>query len=157
MKQTVAFLFCISLIACQSKQPEIAEQSAPSNSLKHEAFIKNYFKTFNAHDWPQLANFYIENAEFKDPTLGQAIVKQSKDQTISKYTELAKIFPDVKDEVQNIYPSDSTHVIVEFISSGTGPDGIKFQLPICTIFTIENGLITKDFTYFDNFDEGEKK
>ena len=29
-------------------------------------------------------------------------------------------------------------------------------MPICTIFTIENGLITKDFTYFDNFEESGK-
>lgn len=31
------------------------------------------------------------------------------------------------------------------------PDNSKFTLPICTVFTIENGLITQDFTYYDNF------
>ncbi|WP_198412578.1 nuclear transport factor 2 family protein [Kaistella antarctica] len=51
-----------------------------------------------------------------------------------------------------IYPSGNQHIIVEFISRGTAPDNTKFELPICTIFTIENGLITKDFTYYDNLD-----
>jgi hypothetical protein len=32
-------------------------------------------------------------------------------------------------------------------------DGFKFKLPICAIFTIAHGKITRDFTYFDNFDE----
>lgn len=43
------------------------------------------------------------------------------------------------------------HITVESISTGTAADGSKFELPICTIFTIENGKITKDFTYYDNF------
>lgn len=55
-----------------------------------------------------------------------------------------------------MYPSGENHIIVEFVSSGTAPDNSKFELPICTIFTIENGLITKDFTYYDNFDTLEK-
>lgn len=52
-----------------------------------------------------------------------------------------------------VYPSSDQHIVVEFVSSGTAPDNSKFELPICTIFTIENGKITKDFSYFDNFEE----
>jgi hypothetical protein len=55
------------------------------------------------------------------------------------------------------YPSGDKHIIVEFVSSGTAPDSSKFELAICTIFTIENGLITKDFTYFDNFEDPESE
>ncbi len=60
------------------------------------------------------------------------------------------VFPD---QLIQMYPSGDKHIIVEFVSSGTGIDKVKFELAICTILTIENGLITKDFTYFDNFDE----
>ena len=67
------------------------------------------------------------------------------------------MIPDVKDKVIQTYPSGDNHIIVEFVSSGTAPDNSKFELPICTIFTIENGLITKDFTYFDNFEEGQEE
>jgi hypothetical protein len=43
------------------------------------------------------------------------------------------------------------------VSSGTAPDSSKLELPICTILTIENGKITQDFTYYDNFeDPGER-
>jgi len=44
--------------------------------------------------------------------------------------------------------------IVEFVASGTAPDGSPFELPIAAIFTIENGVITHDFTYYDNVGEG---
>ncbi len=100
-----------------------------------------------------MANMYDENAEFKDPSLGEGIVKQTKQQIIDKYSELNGVFPDLLDKIIQIYPSGEKHIIVEFVSSGTAPDNSKFELPICTIFTIENGLITKDFTYFDNFEE----
>ena len=76
---------------------------------------------------------------------------EKSNQIVKKYTELAELFPDVKDKIVQIYPSGDKHIIVEFISSGTAPDGLKFELPICTIFTIEKGFITKDFTYYDNF------
>ncbi len=99
---------------------------------------------------------YSETTDFKNPSLGQGIVKQTRQQTIEKYTELAKVFPDLHDQVTQTYSSGDNHIIVEFISSGKGPEQVKFELPICTIFTIENGLITKDFTYFDNFDEEKK-
>ena len=115
--------------------------------------IKQYFQHFNDHNWTKMAEMYTETSEFKDPSLGSEIVKQTRAETIKKYSELNKAFPDLKDEVVQIYPSGNQNIIVEFVSSGTAPDGSKFELPICTIFTIENGKITKDFTYFDNFKE----
>lgn len=117
--------------------------------------VKSYFELFNKHDWVKLSALYIEDAEFKDPSLGKGIVKQSRAQFINKYSELCGIFPDLRDNVIQIYSSGEKHVIVEFVSTGTAEDGAKFELPICTIFTIEAGQITKDFTYFDNFDESK--
>ena len=115
--------------------------------------IKQYFQHFNDHNWTKMAEMYTETSEFKDPSLGSEIVKQTRSETIKKYSELNKTFPDLKDEVVQIYPSGEQHMTVEFVSTGTTPDGSKFELPICTIFTLENGKITKDFTYFDNFKE----
>ena len=54
-------------------------------------------------------------------------------ETMKKYTEMASMFPDLKDEVISMYPSGTKHMVVEFVSSGTAPDQSKFQLPICTI------------------------
>jgi hypothetical protein len=122
----------------------------------NEKLVKQYFEHFNNHNFVGMANMYAETTDFKDPSLGQNIVKQTRQQIIEKYTELATISPDLHDQVIQTYPSGNNHIIVEFVSSGTGPDKVKFELAICTILTIENGLITKDFTYFDNFDEEKK-
>lgn len=120
-----------------------------------EKLVKQYFEHFNNHEWTKMANMYAETTDFKDPSLGQGIVKQTRQQIVDKYSALNKVFPDLHDQVIQIYPSGDQPIIVELVSSGTAPDHSKFELPICVIFTIENGLITKDFSYFDNFDEGE--
>ncbi|GAB3819887.1 nuclear transport factor 2 family protein [Pontibacter rugosus] len=122
-------------------------------STENVNLVNQYFEHFNNHNWEQMAAVYTETAEFKDPSLGQGIVTQSREQIVQKYSELNEVFPDLNDKVVQVYPSGENHVIVEFVSSGTAPDGSQFELPICTIFTIENGKITKDFTYYDNFEE----
>lgn len=123
--------------------------------MNHQAFVKNYFDTFNRHDWIALSELYANPAEFKDPSLGEGIVRQSREQISSRYAALSMAFPDVMDEVVDIYPSGEKNLIVEFIATGTAPDGSPFRMPICTIFTVENGLITRDFTYYDNFEDSE--
>lgn len=120
---------------------------------KNIKIVKQYFEYFNNHEWQKMAEMYVETAEFKDPSLGEGIVKMTRAETIAKYSELNGIFPDIHDKLIQTYPSGEKNIIVEFVSSGTAPDHSKFELPICTIFTIENGKITKDFSYFDNFEE----
>ena len=137
-------LIVLTLLSCN--QPK-------ENSSENEKLIKQYFEHFNKHDWDKMAAMYSDTAAFKDPSLGQGIVKQTKAEIVKKYDQLSQIFPDVKDEVVSVYPSGDQHIIVEFVSTGTAPDSSKFELPICTVFKIENGLITQDFTYFDNFEE----
>ena len=119
---------------------------------KNTELIKQYFMHFNNHDWEKMANMYADPAEFKDPSFGPGVVTQTRKQTIEKYREMSEMFSNLHDEVVQTYPSGEKHLIVEFVSSGTAPDGSTFELPICTIFTIEDGLITKDYTYFDNFE-----
>jgi hypothetical protein len=145
MKITILFLALASIISCQNL-PKTAGSA-------NEKLVKNYFSYFNKHDFKSLAAMYADTTLFKDPSLGKGIVMQTRQQTINKYIELAKVFPNLHDELLQTYQSAGNYIIVEFISTGTGSDGVKFELPICTIFTIENGLITKDFTYFDNFEE----
>ncbi len=118
--------------------------------------VEQYFKLFNAHKWDEMADMYIEGAEFKDPSLGTGIVIQSKSEIAEKYSGLATMFPNLQDEIIQVYPSGEKHIIVEFISKGTAEDGFTFELPICTIFTVEDGKIVKDFSYYNNFDEEEE-
>lgn len=152
MKNFFAFILSIlALFACQPK--ETSHETPVTGGLGNEKLVKEYFEHFNKHDWQQMAAMYSDTAEFKDPSLGEGIVKQSHEQIIKKYSELQQMIPDVRDSVVAIYPSGDKHTIVEFISTGTAPDQSKFALPICTIFTIENGKISQDFTYYDNFSE----
>lgn len=141
------------MFSCNKKAETVETARTIADTGNNEKLIHHYFENFNNHDWQNLAGMYTESAEFKDPSLGQGIVKQSREQIIKKYGELSQMFPDVHDKILNVYPSGAKNIIVEFISAGTAPDKSKFELPICTVFTIENGLITKDFTYYDNFEE----
>lgn len=137
----------ITIIACNdSKENRLAVS-------ENEKLIIQYFDHFNKHDWENMANMYAETADFKDPSLGNGIIQQTREQVIDKYAELNGVFPDLQDQIIELYPSGDKHIIVEFISTGTSADSSKFELPICTVFKIENGLITKDYSYFDNFDE----
>ena len=144
------FILTFIVIGCNNQTKEKTMTISTNEKL-----VKQYFEHFNNHEWIKMANMYAETTDFKDPSLGQGIVKQTRQQIVDKYSELHKVFPDLHDQVIQTYPSGDKHIIVELVSTGTAPDHSKFELPICVIFTIENGLITKDFSYFDNFDEGE--
>lgn len=148
MKKYITYIILtFTLIACNNKKQKTMTKS------ENEKLVKQYFEHFNKHEWTKMANMYAEISDFKDPSLGEGIVKQTRQQIIDKYSELNKIFPDLHDQVIQTYSSGDKHIIVEFVSTGTAPDNSKFELQICTILTIENGIITKDFSYFDNFEE----
>ena len=147
MRTTLFILITTLFLSCSNKNnnPEITNENIK--------IVNQLFEHFNNHDWQKMANLYVEVGEFKDPSLGPGIVKMSRTEIVEKYSQLHQVFPDIKDEVVSIYPSGDKHIIVEFISTGTALDDTTFELPICTIFTIENGKITKDYNYFDDFEE----
>jgi ketosteroid isomerase-like protein len=136
-------LLILVITACQGEKSSNVEQE------KNVAIVKKSFELFNKHDWKSMAALYRNPAAFKDPSFGQDVVEQTHDQIIKKYTEMATMSPDIKDDVVEIYPSGDKYVTVEFVSSGTSPDGTKWSLPICTILTLEDGQIVKDYTYYD--------
>lgn len=148
MRKFAFLLMAVSiLLSCTNSK------DSPVDASANEQIVKQYFEHFNNHEWSKMADMYADSADFKDPSMGEGILKQTKAQIIDKYTSLTKTFPDLHDQIVQVYPSGDKHIIVEFISSGTAPDNSRFEMPICVIFTIENGRITKDFTYFDNFDD----
>lgn len=141
-----AAVVCLLLLAaCKSD-----DASSLSGKERSVAVVKQMFVHFNNHDWDAMAAMYIDSAEFKDPSLGAGIVRQSRKQIVEKYAKYQEMSPDIRDEIVQIYPSGDSHVVVEFISSGTSPGGERWSMPICTIFTVKNDLIVKDFTYYDN-------
>ncbi|MCU0427936.1 MAG: nuclear transport factor 2 family protein [Candidatus Kapabacteria bacterium] len=143
-------ILTIAVLSACSVQKQESKQSNTNNTANNEAIARQLFDHFNKHDWQSMAALYTETAEFKDPSFGKETVKQTRLQTVQKYTEMQKGMPDIRDSIVAIYPSGDKHIVVEFISTGTAPNGAKFSLPICSILTIENGFITRDFTYYDN-------
>jgi ketosteroid isomerase-like protein len=137
----------LAALSCAEKKTE----SKPSAG--NEEIVAQYFEYFNQHEWEKMADMYVDEAEFKDPSIGTEIVTMTKAEIVAKYQELGGIFPDLKDRVIQTYPSGDRYITVEFVTEGTAPDGSKMKLPICTVFAIEGGRITKDFSYYDNSQE----
>ena len=148
MRNILLIALFFTIVCCKQNEEKVI--ISESNSANNEKIARELFVHFNNHDWQKMANLYSEKAEFKEPDSGMVAHQKSKDMIIKEYSELQNQFPDVQDSVVAVYPSGDKNVIVEFVSKGTLPNQSKFELPICTIFTIENGKIIKDYTYFDN-------
>ena len=99
------------------------------------------FEAFNAHDWTQMESLYADSVLLQDPAYpGGKTGKVG-------MTEFYQSVTDIHDEVQNIVVEGNV-AVVEFISTGT-LNGQMFSLPICSVLTIENGLVVRDNTYYD--------
>jgi hypothetical protein len=115
---------------------------------KNMATASAMFEAFNQHDWEKMASYYSNEANFLDPSYGTEFVTKSRKETVSKYTELEHMVPDVRDEIFAMYPSNQK-VIVEFISTGSVSDSVNFKLPIISVLTFQDELIIQDTTYYD--------
>jgi ketosteroid isomerase-like protein len=145
MRTYYLLAYCLmTCFACHQNPPLHDEAAA------NEKIIHIYFTYFNQHRWTEMASLYADSVEMRDPSIGPNLVHMLRADIIEKYKSLGHALPDVRDSIANEYYSGD-NVVVEFISKATGPDGKKFELPICTIFAIHDGKITKDLTYYDNF------
>ena len=143
-------IFCFTACKHEPAKDQPSSPASASTGNNPEGVARLLFERFNQHDWEGMAALYTDTAEFKDPSFGKGIVKQTRAETVKKYKELNALFTNFRDSVIGVYPSGDNYVTVEFISKGTAPDGTLFELPICTILTVENGFIRKDYTYYDN-------
>jgi predicted SnoaL-like aldol condensation-catalyzing enzyme len=136
MKKSL-YLGAMMLTACTSPETSISSVQAAETRKVAEAI----FAAFNAHDWTKMESYYTDSVQLQDPAYPGG--KTGK----TGMSEFYRSVPDIHDEVQRIYV-DGNIACVEFISTGT-MNGQKFTLPICTVLTIENGLVTRDNTYYD--------
>jgi ketosteroid isomerase-like protein len=120
-----------------------------STEEQNKEIVAQMFAAFNAHDWQKMTTFYSPEAAYLDPSFGTKYVRRSHGEIIVKYSEMEKMFSNIHDDVQSIYATGDK-VIVEFVSSGSSGDSIKFSLPICAVLTLQNGKIVRDATYYDN-------
>ncbi len=146
MRSIIYLLIGMSLLmSCSGNKPE-------STDGDNVVIVRSMFDAFNKHDWEAMADHYVDSASFLDPSFGKEYVIQSKTALVNKYAEMQQFLPDIHDEIVGLYPSEDK-VTVEFISTGTMPDGAKFSLPITSILTVKGGKIVKDATYYDQEDQ----
>jgi ketosteroid isomerase-like protein len=137
----ILLLMVWAITACTS--------STANEEERNIAHVRSMFDAFNRHDWKAMSEHYSDSALFLDPALGTEYIKQSRVETANKYAVMEEIFPDIKDEVITIF-GKGDKVAIEFISSGTSADGIKFTLPISCVLTLDKNLIAQDATYYNN-------
>ena len=139
MKTFIYILFSIPLLS-------FSQLHAQGNKDLNVAVVQSIFEAFNEHNWKKMLSHYSEEAVFVDPAFDAPV----SDRKVIKahYEEILQYFPDVKDEIVTITASGD-RVVVEFVSSGTSKNGDKFRLPICTVFTIQKGKVSRDVTYYD--------
>jgi ketosteroid isomerase-like protein len=142
--KTKTLFVALLLLSCNNPKSNSIEK-APNGNME---IARKSFDAFNRHDWAAYADFYSANADFLDPSYGKEIVKQTKEQLIEKYSGFEQAIPDIKDNVVAMYEAGD-NIIVEFVSTGTLPDGSKLNLPICSVLTFKDGRIIRDATYFD--------
>lgn len=102
------------------------------------------FEAFNAHDWEKMAEYYADSFEYGSPDSQFG----TKAELIAYYRKLHEAFPDIHDRLVNIYPSGE-HVVVEFVATGSSPEGHQLALPIMGVLTFKSGQVVRDVTYYD--------
>jgi steroid delta-isomerase-like uncharacterized protein len=141
------FLFIISAISfCQCASPT-------TNPVQ---VVNSHFRFLNSHNIDSIASQYTSDAtlfsvNFDTVYIGGTGIK-------SAYTRYFKGTPDLHYTITHIFSND-TSVTVEYESTGTMqnlepsvPDfmrGKKYTLKNCTVFTIKDGKIIRDASYFD--------
>lgn len=136
-------IFVINIAGCNHSNDEIVD--------KNIEIAKKSFEAFNNHNWEKQAGYFSDSCKFLDPSYGKEYKIVNRKAKIEKYSNMEKMSPDIKDEVTSIFGAGDK-VVIQFVSSGTAKTEkgeYKWSVPICCVFTIENGLIVKDETYYD--------
>lgn len=146
MKQS--FLFISVLIFIQCSCVNNSKMDIVENNID---IAKKSFAAFNAHNWEEQASYFSDTCQYIDPSYGDTPVVKSRIEKIEKYLKMEEMSPDIKDEITSIFGAEDK-VVIQFISSGTAKTeqgDYKWSLPICCVFTFQNGLIVKDATYYN--------
>lgn len=118
---------------------------------ENEKAIRKLFESFNQHNWQAMADCYEDTATFLDPSFGVESVRLTKADIVKKYEDMENQIPDIRDSVLAIVAKED-QVWVEFISKGKINDSIQLYVPIATHFTLKNGKVIKDNTYYSACD-----
>lgn len=129
----------LALNACRSENSRAAAGAAEAVRLKFEAF--------NRHDAAAIQNLYAPDAVLHSPDypdlMGNVPIADT-------YRRLFDAIPDAKDNVQSLGTSGDK-VYAEFVLTGhfKGAADKALNVRIMSIYTVKNGEIVLDSTYYD--------
>ena len=105
------------------------------------------FFAFDRHDTAAIQNLYAADAVLKSPDYPDL---QGNAQIGDTYQRLLKAIPDARDEVQSLDRSGQK-VYAQFLLIGhwMGSADKPIRVPILSVYTIRDGHIVADTTYYD--------
>jgi steroid delta-isomerase-like uncharacterized protein len=142
-------LSLVALAACAAADdpPATPSTPAPQEPAPERLLVEAYFAAFNQHDVDAVMDLYAPHATMLDPTYDEPV--EGKDVIRQHLVDLFAAVPDVNDEVVSTVVQPG-FAAVEIVATGTAVGTTEpFTLPIATIFTIADGRITRDATYYD--------
>jgi ketosteroid isomerase-like protein len=111
--------------------------------------VQRLFAAFNRHDLDTMARLYASDAILESPDFCSA--RRGPEGVRKTYADLFRMFPDIIDQVTGSVFSGE-RVAVQFVAHSQGFEP-RHELRLATFFTIRNGLIVRDETYFDAHDQ----
>lgn len=148
MKKISFFALIAIFSSCQQK---IEVPKEKDNAAANVTIVRQMFDAFNAHDWAKMANFYTNPYKALDPAFGLKHVEKTHEDMLKHYGSLQEWSPNVKDSLILVEPIGKNKVLVQFVSKGNmAENNMAWELPICSILTVENGKVATDETYYDS-------
>lgn len=139
----LGLLWLTALVSCNNVESNLVNQNIE--------IAKKSFAAFNRHDWEEQASYFSDTCKFLDPSYGDQHVTVNRKNKIAKYSKMEEMSPDIRDDITSIF-GVGDKVVIQFVSSGTAQTeegDYKWRVPICCIFTIKDGLIVVDETYYN--------
>lgn len=125
----------------------------------NKKIIEHHFNALNRHNIKMLIEDY--DPQVRVTSSGWDGIHIGTREMMFDYGRYFHETPDLKYDIENVYFSGDSIVTVEYTTSGTVTNvdkstplsivGKKYVLNNCTIFTIRDGRVVKENTYFDQF------
>ncbi|MGH8160427.1 MAG: nuclear transport factor 2 family protein [Rhodanobacter sp.] len=109
--------------------------------------VRQKFEAFNRHDASTIEGIYATDAILHSPDYPELA---GNSRIADTYRGLFDAIPDANDNVQNI-DSSGDRVYAQFVLSGhlKGTGGKFVKVPIISVYTVRDGHIVADSTYYD--------
>lgn len=134
---------CLAMCAALSTSA-FAESHRDTGQIKT---VRLKFEAFDKHDASTIEEIYAVDATLHSPDYPQLV---GNTQIADTYRRLFEAIPDAKDNLVSL-DSAGDKVYAQFVLTGhlKGAEGKPISVPIMSVYTVRNGHIVGDTTYYD--------